>query len=400
MTSQILLVDDSDLILFRLKAILIKLGYQPVTFSNPAGALEWLAAGNLPDLILSDVEMPGMSGYDLIRQLKQSKVTARIPIMLLTSHTDISDKVAGLEAGADDYVGKNVSAAELELRVKALLARSHAQADESLQLKAKVFTVFSLRGGVGTTNLAVNLAAALAQLWNLQVPLLDLAFTRAHCGLMLNVKPAYTLAYFNDWKDGIPEGELIEKLFTAHESGVRLLAAPSSPLEAEQMNPKAVDLVWPYLVSHASYLVVDAGSQFTEAVLTALENSDRILLLIAPEFLSIKSALDALKVFEQINIPSQKISIIANNLFGMADAGTLLKKMEGALGRKIEVTLPPDPASCMQAINYGKPLIMAKERGELAQAIAQLAYRYSAPDMEKGRAEFSSPLLTAVRKRI
>ena len=165
--------------MFKLKAILAGLGHEVTTNADPASALAWLQeTGSPPDLILSDVSMPGMDGYDFVRQLRAEPRTANVPIIMLTSHTELDHKVAGLEAGADDYVGKTVSPAELELRITALLARARSSMAESLELEAKVLSVFSLRGGVGTTSIAVNLATALAQLWGTKVPLLDLALSR------------------------------------------------------------------------------------------------------------------------------------------------------------------------------------------------------------------------------
>ena len=92
-----------------------------------------------------------------------------LPVILLTAKGQMDDKVAGFEAGADDYLVKPVNAVELELRIRALLSRAQTQvASRETPAEAIVLSVFSLRGGVGTTSLAVNIAVALATMWQNQ----------------------------------------------------------------------------------------------------------------------------------------------------------------------------------------------------------------------------------------
>ena len=120
--SKILLVDDEIDTLLPLKLSLEAEDYLVLGASNGFEALE-LAKTNIPDLILLDIMMPGMDGYEVCAQLKKDPVMRNIPVIMLTAKDAVREKVKGLDIGADDYVTKPFNLNELKARIKSVMRR-------------------------------------------------------------------------------------------------------------------------------------------------------------------------------------------------------------------------------------------------------------------------------------
>ncbi|HAM39783.1 MAG TPA: DNA-binding response regulator [Candidatus Omnitrophica bacterium] len=136
MKAKILIVDDEKSIVEAVRYNLEREGFRTVVASDGAKALE-LARRELPDAILLDWMLPEVDGLEVCRLLKQDEKTRHIPIVMLTVKSDETDKVLGLEMGADDYVTKPFSPRELVARIKALLRRIQTQpTPEVFQLDA------------------------------------------------------------------------------------------------------------------------------------------------------------------------------------------------------------------------------------------------------------------------
>ena len=153
MAEKILIIDDDLDTLKLVGLILQRQGYQIVAANSGSQGLA-KAAAERPNLILLDVMMPDMEGYEVTRRLRADPELARTPIIMFTAKTMVDDKVAGFEAGVDDYMTKPTHPAELVSRVKALLARSASSSQQHVVSSAaaavdrgKVIGVFGAKGG-------------------------------------------------------------------------------------------------------------------------------------------------------------------------------------------------------------------------------------------------------------
>ena len=135
MAQKILVVDDTPQNIKLLGDLLTAKGYEVTTAANGEQALESIAR-QAPDLVLLDIMMPGLSGYDVCRRIRENPATALLPVVLATSLDPREERVKGLEAGADDFLSKPVNQAELFARVRSLLRIKGLQDERLARLKA------------------------------------------------------------------------------------------------------------------------------------------------------------------------------------------------------------------------------------------------------------------------
>ena len=129
MAANILLVEDEPAIQELIAFNLTQAGHH-VMRADSAEAAQGLVRSALPDLILLDWMLPGISGIDYAKRLRADDRTRQIPLIMLTARSDEQDKIAGLETGADDYITKPFSPRELQARIKAVLRRRAPEATD------------------------------------------------------------------------------------------------------------------------------------------------------------------------------------------------------------------------------------------------------------------------------
>lgn len=180
---KILVIEDEKLLADSIKSMLEKKGFQvEVVYDGESGA-EYAELG-IYDLLILDIMMPKMDGYEVARRVRRNKCNT--PILMLTARSDVQDRIAGLNAGADYYLTKPFDSGELLASINALLRRQAGQVNEmvfgntaldlgtgillcegkSLRLSAKEFDVMRLLLQAGTRNLSK--ATILSHVWGLE----------------------------------------------------------------------------------------------------------------------------------------------------------------------------------------------------------------------------------------
>ncbi len=158
MAKTILVIDDEDELLKLLDYNLTKAGYLALSAKDGPAGLS-MARRHAPDLVILDVMMPGMDGWEVCKALRKEPATAAVPILMLTAKAEEADRVLGLELGADDYVVKPFGVREVLARVKALLRRSEAGSEPSEVLKVDKLAIDSGRRTVAAAGKPVDLTA-------------------------------------------------------------------------------------------------------------------------------------------------------------------------------------------------------------------------------------------------
>jgi len=167
MSEKILVVDDEIETLRLVGLTLQRQGYQIVAANNGEQALSMIQSEK-PDLVILDIMMPDVDGFEVARQLRDSPATSNLPILMFSAKAQLDDKVTGYEAGADDYLTKPIHPAELVAHVKALLARSKERISSARQ-HGQTIGVLAPKGGLGTSTLTLNLATIFQQRMDMDV---------------------------------------------------------------------------------------------------------------------------------------------------------------------------------------------------------------------------------------
>ncbi|NWG34042.1 MAG: response regulator [Chloroflexi bacterium] len=377
MSIDILVVDDDPLSLKITTGVLKSAGFNLLAAGSGEEALN-LVKTSMPALAVLDVLMPDMDGFELCRRLRRSPETARIPIIILTGLKELDDRLQAYDAGADDFIPKPLEPAEFVARVKALLRRSSTILEPSTsKTDNRTIAVFSLRGGCGVSTVAINLAAGLTQIWEHKTALIDLSLTSGQSALMLDVPLR------NSWADLAPipapeiETDIIRRVMLRHPSGLDVLATSREPELTENLNKDQVDRVLAVLKTQYEYIVIDLPHDFRDTTLAALDAADMIALLLTPELASIQNASSALRVFDKLDYPAEKIELVLNWTF--KGNGLSRAQIEKSLKRPIRGVIPNGGDTFSTAITLGKPVTYAQPESPFAALFEDLAFHWSHP---------------------
>jgi pilus assembly protein CpaE len=238
-------------------------------------------------------------------------------------------------------------------------------------LPGEIITVFSAKGGCGKTFLATNLAVALAA-GGTEVALVDLDLHFGDVAIVLQLFPTRTI------QDAARERGLdaagLRTYLTPHPAGVWTLAAPSEPPVADTVSASAVVSMLKLLRSSFAYVVIDTPAAFSDQVLAAFDESDRIALLATLDVPSIKNLKLTMQAMERLRYPRERIRVVVNR----ADSrvGLRLPDVEKVLGAAVDVTIPSS-RSVPISVNKGNPVLLEEPRGNVAEAIRALAAQFA-----------------------
>jgi pilus assembly protein CpaE len=169
--------------------------------------------------------------------------------------------------------------------------------------------------------------------------------------------------------------EVLKNIWGVHDSRLRFIAAPASPMNAEGLTSAGLNTAVSTLRHHYKYIVADLPHDFSEVALDVLDAADVILLMVAPEIASIRTAAIALDTYQKLGYDSEKVKLVLNWTF--EHGGLAPKKIEAALKYPISLTLPFAPAQFVSAINRGQPLLYNRPDDPISALIEDFSFRLS-----------------------
>jgi pilus assembly protein CpaE len=348
-----------------------------------------LATSLTPDVVLMDINMPDMDGITATEQLGRAVPTASVVMMSVQGEADYLRR--SMLAGAREFLVKPFSSDELTASIRQVHTREREKASRMAAAApastapsgpvgtnpsgepGQVVAVFSPKGGVGRTTVAVNMSVAAATELGKKVVLVDGSFQFGDVGVLLNLNPKN-----KSIADLVPEleqaGHEVESIDTFvinHSAGIRVLLAPPSPEMAELITPSGIKRVIEALRLTHDLVVVDCTAFFNDTTLAILDSADIILTMLSLEITSIKNMRLFLEVADQLGYEAGKVRLILNR----ADSalGIRVADVEHSIGRKVDETIVSDGRSVVYALNRGVPFFLSNREAQVSQDILRLA---------------------------
>ena len=378
MADKILIVDD-DLDTLRLVGLMLqRQGYQISAATNGQQGLE-KAFEEDPDLILLDVMMPDMDGYEVTRRLRQNPSTTETPILMFTAKSQLDDKVVGFEVGANDYLTKPTHPSELQARVKTLLARTGAKkkvktvSGSGGGSQGYVIGILGARGGLGITSIAANLGAGLLNKTKSEVIVAEMLPGQGALALELGINLTKGLVdLLGKTKVSELTRDELRQSLTHHASGLKLLLASDRPRDMQLVSQVSnYEALVKGLAGLARFVVLDLGVGIPPFAARIIPHCDEVMILLEGVPNTITHTQVLIEDLESLGVPKRNINVILNNRT-RSETQLPSSQVQNKLDHEIIGTLTPAPELFVQAARMQTPAILCQPESLTARQIQKL----------------------------
>ena len=347
-------------------------GWKPLSLvghANPTAALR----GRPIDLLLVDLDLSNAIALvnELAHQLPQ------VPLLVLASPEHVVEWQDANLAGAMDFVAFPINPPHFFATIERVLQHFSATLERVRQVSlaaatsgkpVRMIAVVGLKGGIGRSTLAANLAVALSQR-HAEVVLAEAHHGLGHQPLLLNVRPIHTLA--NLATETNIDHELVQGYLQRHQSGLRLLAAPAELAQIVELSVDNWRHILTVLTELAPYVVVDTAATADAVLSTVLTRADEIVVVTGPEIASLYSTRTLLASLRAEKEVHGRIQVVLNQaeVNGGLNAGAIEKH----LGEPVQASILADPPIAVYALNRGIPFVLSHPRALISRQIYGLA---------------------------
>ncbi len=362
--ANIYVIDDDDQLLRMVGLMLERAGHSATLINNPTKGLEKIRE-RPPDVLILDVMMPHISGHDVCREIRDDPKLAHLPILILTARAQSVDREAALQSGANDYLSKPVTTQELIEKVDDLLTH---QKSENGHKEAFFVGFMGMLGGSGRTTLAVNFAGALRHISQEEVCLIELTPSGGQ------MASHFRMQVKSSWADLPPAAELdwesLKKQLALHQSGLRLLASPSSFTSPSEPSAEKLEKILHVLGEKMSAVVIDLPGVFNPAFQTALNETDIVFHVVNPTVISVQVALQTNKALAESGVATKQPVHILNQV--SPETHLPASAVEKGLHAKLAFQIRYD-ANQSRALTQGIPLNYTSAQSPLPMTIKRMA---------------------------
>jgi pilus assembly protein CpaE len=373
-TVNILIVDDNE----NARAKLIdQLRYADIRIigesSFGTSASSWASELDV-DVIIVAIDEPIARALRTIEQLTTG--AASWPVIAVSNRNDREMMRKAMLAGARDYMVLPAPEDDLRKSVIRVYQREYERqsAPSDGQRPAgygTIVTVFGVKGGIGKTTTAVNVAVGIAQGTKHHVALVDADLQFGDCALMLDIVPERTIT------EAVAEVDpatphLIDSYLMNHASHLSLLAAPLSPGGADQISPDDVGSVLKSLAATNDFVIVDTSPQIDAITALAIDLSSIVLVMVTPEIPAVRRTGAALTLLQDAGYSRDKIKLVVNRAGKRTEVPN--GDLTAALGYPIYAEIPDDHGIA-RSITLGTPIIMSDTKSAAARAYLDLGRR-------------------------
>lgn len=359
-----------------------------------------------PDIILMDINMPGIDGIGASQTISELVPRAQIIIMSVQSDSDYLRRA--MLAGARDFLTKPFGGDELvtairrvhEKRPQQVTGRAAGGSRQAIDATAvaeaeehngQVLTVFSPKGGSGCTTIAINLAVGLAKR-NYDVVLIDGSLQFGDVAVMLDMKPTTSIVDLIDPTVEI-DMDLVNSVVQIHRSGLHVLLAPPRPEMADVVSEASMKNLLENLRPMYDFIIMDTSSSLNDIALAILDISDRIILATLQNLPSLKNISRFFDLAESLDYSPNKVWLIVNSAANWP--GISVKDVADTLKRPVFAQIPEEREVVEKSVNEGVPLITGPNRkrpvsvafNELTNNIAKEIGTKKGKDTEESKPE-------------
>ena len=292
---------------------------------------------------------------------------------LIITSTDCStnDIIRALRLGAKEFLPKPVLKEDLSRIIQAL---SSVSADE-IPAQSKIITVYSNKGGIGKTTIAINLALELAKFAKDKVALLDLNLQLGDVSTFLNLNPVFDVNYVLNKLVNNENTNLIKTFEKYKDTSLYILSDPNYIEQAESIKPQQIPALFEALRKEFSYIIVDMSSNIDENSLKILDCSDWIMFTTIVNIPAIRNAQRCLNLFHSRRYAKDKVKIVVNRY--MDNDEIKIDDIENTLAQKVYWKIPNNYFTIMEAINKGIAISEVNPSSNISNSFRAFASKVS-----------------------